>query len=169
VLIALALPIAPLYRSYERFMGGEGFIKFGQDSHLIWVTWESLEKGFCLILIAGILFLKIIKTLRWKQRSKHDWNWRLRVKSLSCGVNIDVVKILNAHIYVWWSLLWVRLVACIWRTRFPGCSLTLFGCLDFPLGLVVLVQDSSPGLALEKCQNRPFFLGLARSVRRLVH
>jgi hypothetical protein len=27
VLIALALPIAPLYMSYERFMGGESFIK----------------------------------------------------------------------------------------------------------------------------------------------
>jgi hypothetical protein len=27
VLIALALPIAPLYMSYERFMGGERFIK----------------------------------------------------------------------------------------------------------------------------------------------
>jgi hypothetical protein len=29
------------------------------------------------------------------------------VKSLSCGVNLDVVKILNAHVYVWWSLLYV--------------------------------------------------------------
>jgi hypothetical protein len=64
--------------------------------------------------------------------------------------------------------LWVRLVACIWRTRLPGCSLALFGCLDLPLGLAALVQDSPPGLALEKRQNRPFFLGLARSVRRLV-
>jgi hypothetical protein len=27
VLIALALPIAPLYMPYERFMGGESFIK----------------------------------------------------------------------------------------------------------------------------------------------
>jgi hypothetical protein len=27
VLIVLALPIAPLYMSYERFMGGESFIK----------------------------------------------------------------------------------------------------------------------------------------------
>jgi hypothetical protein len=27
VLIALALPIAPLYMLYERFMGGESFIK----------------------------------------------------------------------------------------------------------------------------------------------
>jgi hypothetical protein len=62
----------------------------------------------------------------------------------------------------------VRLVACIWRTRLPGCSLALFGCLDLPLGLAALVQDSPPGLALEKRQNRPFFLGLARSVRRLV-
>jgi hypothetical protein len=26
---------------------------------------------------------------------------------LSCGVNLDVVKILNAHVYVWWSLLYV--------------------------------------------------------------
>jgi hypothetical protein len=29
------------------------------------------------------------------------------VKSLSCGVNLDVLKILNAHVYVWWSLLYV--------------------------------------------------------------
>jgi hypothetical protein len=29
VLIALALPIAPLYMIYERLMGGESFIKFG--------------------------------------------------------------------------------------------------------------------------------------------
>jgi hypothetical protein len=58
VLIMLALPIAPLYMLYERFMGGESFIKFGQDSHLKWVTRESLEKGFCLTLVAGILFLK---------------------------------------------------------------------------------------------------------------
>jgi hypothetical protein len=27
VLIVLAIPIAPLYMSYERFMGGESFIK----------------------------------------------------------------------------------------------------------------------------------------------
>jgi hypothetical protein len=27
------------------------------------------------------------------------------VKRLSCGVNLDVLKILNAHVYVWWSLL----------------------------------------------------------------
>jgi hypothetical protein len=26
---------------------------------------------------------------------------------LSCGVNLDVVKILNTHVYVWWSLLYV--------------------------------------------------------------
>jgi hypothetical protein len=29
VLIALAQPTAPLYMFYERFMGGESFIKFG--------------------------------------------------------------------------------------------------------------------------------------------
>jgi hypothetical protein len=63
---------------------------------------------------------------------------------------------------------WVRLVACIWRTMLPGCRLALFGCLDLLLGLAALVQDSPPGLALEKRQNRPFFLGRARSVRRLV-
>jgi hypothetical protein len=62
----------------------------------------------------------------------------------------------------------VCLVACIWRTRLPGCSLTLFGCLDLPLGVAALVQDFPPGLALEKHQNRSFFLSLARSVRRLV-
>jgi hypothetical protein len=28
VLIALALPIAPLYMSNDRFMGGESFLKF---------------------------------------------------------------------------------------------------------------------------------------------
>jgi hypothetical protein len=60
VLIALALPIAPLYMLYERFMGGESFIKCGQDSHLM--TRESLEKGFCLTLVAGIL---------WKNHKNH--------------------------------------------------------------------------------------------------
>jgi hypothetical protein len=39
-LIALALPIAPLYMIYERFVGGE---------------------SFCLILVEGILFLKTHK------------------------------------------------------------------------------------------------------------
>jgi hypothetical protein len=29
VLIALALPIAPIYMLYERFMGSGSFIKFG--------------------------------------------------------------------------------------------------------------------------------------------
>jgi hypothetical protein len=55
VLIALALRTAILYMLYEIFMGGESFIKFGRDSHLIWVTRESLEIGFCLTLVAGIL------------------------------------------------------------------------------------------------------------------
>jgi hypothetical protein len=72
--MTIAIPIAPLYMLYERFMGGESFIKLFKDSHLIWVTWESLEKGFCLTLVARILFLKIIKTIRWKQRSEHGWN-----------------------------------------------------------------------------------------------
>jgi hypothetical protein len=40
------------------------------------------------------------KTLQRKQRGKHGWGWRFRVKSLSCGVNLDVLKILNAHVYV---------------------------------------------------------------------
>jgi hypothetical protein len=42
---------------YERLMGGESFIKLVQDSHFIWAR-ESLEKGFCLTLVAGILFWK---------------------------------------------------------------------------------------------------------------
>jgi hypothetical protein len=63
---------------------------------------------------------KIIKTQRWKQRSKHGWDWRLRVKSLSCGVNLDVIKILNANVYIWWSLLYVyvlktRGLTNLWR------------------------------------------------------
>jgi hypothetical protein len=53
----------------------------------------------------------------------------------------------------------VRLVACIWRTRLPGCSLALFGCLDLPLGLAALVQDSPPGLALEKTPESAVFSG----------
>jgi hypothetical protein len=32
---------------------------------------RELGKGFCLTLVAGILFLKTIKTLQWKKRSKH--------------------------------------------------------------------------------------------------
>jgi hypothetical protein len=70
VLIGLALPIAPLYMIYERLMGGESFIKFGEDSHFI-CDLRELGERFCLILVAGIFVLKIIKTLRWKQGSKH--------------------------------------------------------------------------------------------------
>jgi hypothetical protein len=88
VLIVLAIPIAPLYMLYVRLMGDDSFIKLVYDSHFLWATWESLEKGFCLTLVAGILFLRIIKTLQWKQRSKHGWDWRPRVQSLSCGVNL---------------------------------------------------------------------------------
>jgi hypothetical protein len=35
VLIALALPIAPLYMLYERLMGGESFIKLVWDRHFV--------------------------------------------------------------------------------------------------------------------------------------
>jgi hypothetical protein len=69
--------------------------------------------------------LKIIKTLQWKQRGKHGWDWSLRVKSLSCGVNLNVVKILNTHVYGW-SLLYVYVLKINdWLTCEEGFSGTL--------------------------------------------
>jgi hypothetical protein len=49
------------------------------------------------------------------------------VKSLSCGVNLDVVKILNSHVYVWRSLLYVYVLKMkglinLWR-RISGTRL----------------------------------------------
>jgi hypothetical protein len=56
VLVALAIPIALLYMIYERLMGGESFMNCLATSYERHVrTWG---KGFCLILFAGILFLK---------------------------------------------------------------------------------------------------------------
>jgi hypothetical protein len=115
VLIVLAIPMAPHYMSYERLMGGECFIKLFR----ITILYEWHEKAWR----KDFYFWKIIKTLQWKQRSKHGWNWRLRVKSLSCGVNLDVVNILNAHVYVWWSLLYVyELKKKDWLTCEEGTS-----------------------------------------------
>jgi hypothetical protein len=42
VLIALALPIAPLYMLYDRFMGGESFIKLVR----IATSYERLERAW---------------------------------------------------------------------------------------------------------------------------
>jgi hypothetical protein len=46
VLIALALPIAPLYMLYERLMGGERFIKFVWDSHFYMSNLRELGERF---------------------------------------------------------------------------------------------------------------------------
>jgi hypothetical protein len=57
------------------------------------------------------------------------------VKSLSCGVNLDVVKILNAHLYVWWSLLCVHVLKMkgltnLWR-KISGTWLQHLGRSSF--------------------------------------
>jgi hypothetical protein len=130
VLIVLAISTAPLNMLYERLMGGESFINLFRIATLYERHERAWRKGFCLTLVAGILFLKIVKTLQWKQRGKHGWDWRPRVKSLSCGVNLDVVKILNTHVYVWWSLLYVYVLKIKdWLTCEEGFSRTWLQCL----------------------------------------
>jgi hypothetical protein len=57
------------------------------------------------------------------------------VKGLSCGVNLDVVKILNAHVCVCWSLLYDYVLKIKdWLTceeRFSGTWLQRLGWSSF--------------------------------------
>jgi hypothetical protein len=62
---------------------------------------RELGERFFLILVAGIFCFENHKKPSdgSKEVSMAEIE-KLRVKCLSCGVNLDVVKILNTHVYV---------------------------------------------------------------------
>jgi hypothetical protein len=56
-----------------------------------------------------------------------DFEWRV----LSCGVNLDMVKILNAHVYVWWSyFMFIYLRWKDWLTCEEGLAVHDYNTLD---------------------------------------